>query len=230
MVNGATPTGVTSGEAIKNLVEIDSTRLSLTGDYIRNAVRNLAIMWLEVFKLYAETERITKYVGTNDVHKAVTWSNEDINSFDIEFTTENELINSPEQQKQEFMALYGMGAYTDDNGVVPARVKRKLVEYIGKGNYEDIASLDILQIQHAQRENTFFEERVIPKVSEFDNHEIHIDEHMRYILQMDFQMLKQKSPEYAKAMEDHIREHRQSAEQTQQNAMQAMLAQQQRGE
>ena len=34
MMNGATPAGVTSGTAIQNLVDIDNTRLSLTGDHI----------------------------------------------------------------------------------------------------------------------------------------------------------------------------------------------------
>ena len=51
---------------------------------------------------------------------------------------------------------------------------------------------------------------VIPEVSEFDDHEIHIEEHLRYILQMDFQVLKYKKPEYAEALENHLRQHKQA--------------------
>jgi hypothetical protein len=38
MVYGQAPSGVTSGKALDNLMEIDNTRLSLTGDHIRNSV------------------------------------------------------------------------------------------------------------------------------------------------------------------------------------------------
>ena len=71
MVSGATPSGVTSGTAISNLMEIDNTRLSLTGDHIRNSIRKLAIVWLEIYKKYATTRRIINYVGTNNIGKAM---------------------------------------------------------------------------------------------------------------------------------------------------------------
>ena len=73
-------------------------------------------------------------------------------------------------------------------------------------------NINSLQIQAAQRENVFFESGVIPKISEFDEHEIHIEEHLRYILQMDFQLLKLKKPEYAAALENHLKEHKQIVE------------------
>ena len=44
-------------------------------------------------------------------------------------------------------------------------------------------------------------------MSEFDEHEIHIDEHKRYVLQMEFRLLKMKKPEYAMAFENHIKKH-----------------------
>lgn len=223
MVYGATPSGVTSGTAISNLMEIDNTRLSLTGDNIRNAVRKLAIMWLEIYKKYASTHRIVNYVGGNNIGKAIVWSNEDINSYDVDYVTENELLMSEDAQKQRFFDAYNMGLFTDKNGVIPTRVKQKAKEYMKCGNYSDIMTIDELQIQSAQRENVFFENGVVPKVSEFDDHEIHIEEHMRYILQMEFHLLKMKKPEYAEALENHLREHKQViAMEEQQKMMQQM--------
>ena len=52
----------------------------------------------------------------------------------------------------------------------------------------------------------------MPKISDYDEHEIHIEEHLRYILQMDFQILKHKKPEYAAALENHLREHKRAVE------------------
>jgi hypothetical protein len=221
MVYGNTPSGVTSGTAISNLMEIDNTRLSLTGDNIRNSVRKLAIMWLEIYKKYATTHRIVNYVGGNNIGKALIWSNEDINSYDVDYVTENELLMSEDAQKQRFFDAYNMGLFTDANGAIPTRVKQKALEYMKCGNYSDIMNIDQLQIQSAQRENVFFENGVIPEISDFDNHEIHVEEHLRYVLQMDFQLLKKRKPEYAQALEEHLRQHKQTVEkEAQQKLMQ----------
>ena len=223
MVYGSTPSGVTSGTAISNLMEIDNTRLSLTGDNVRNAVRKLAIMWLEIYKKYATTHRIINYVGGNNIGKALIWSREDINSYDVDYVTENELMLSEEKQKENFFNSFNMGLFTDKNGVVPTRVKIKAKEFMKVGNFTDLMGIDELQIQSAQRENVFFENGVVPEVSEFDEHEIHIEEHLRYILQMDFLLLKKKKPEYAKALENHLKQHKALiAEEEQKQKMMAM--------
>lgn len=209
MVNGATPAGVTSGAAIDSLVAIDNTRLSLTGDHIRNSVRKLSILWLEIYKQYATTRRVVNYVGGNNIAKALVWSNEDINSYDVDYITENELLMSEEVQKQRFFDAYNMGLFTDDQGRIPERVKQRALEFMKIGNYSEIMNLNLLQMQAAQRENVFFENGVLPEVSEFDNHDIHIEEHLRYVLQMDFHLLKMKKPKYAAALESHIQDHKQ---------------------
>ena len=223
MVYGQAPSGMTSGKALNALTEIDNTRLSLTGDNIRNSIKNLAILWLEIYKKYATTRRIVNYVGTNNIGKAIVWSNEDINSYDVEYVTENELLMSEDAQKQRFFEAFNLGLFTDKNGVIPTRVKQKAKEYMKVGSYSDIMTIDELQIQAAQRENVFFENGVIPEVSDFDEHEIHIEEHLRYVLQMDFQLLKNKKPEYAQALEDHIRIHKDVVAQQEQAMMMAQM-------
>lgn len=223
MVNGSVPSGVTSGTAIENLINIDNTRLSLTGDRIRDAVKELSKQWLHIYKRYGTAKRVIQCVGTNDIGNALVWCNEDINSFDIDFTTENELIMSEEAQKQRFIEAVQMGLFTDSNGQLPQRVKSKMIELMKINGYSEIMNLSQLQINAAQRENTLFERGVIPKVSEFDEHEIHLEEHLRYLYQMDYQLLKRRKPEYAELFEQHIRNHKQAiAENGQQALMQAM--------
>ena len=223
MVSGNAPQTNMSGTAINNLMEIDNTRLSLTGDHIRNSVRKLAIQWLEIYNRYATTHRIVNYVGTNNIGKALVWSAEDINSYDVEYVTENELLMSEEMQKQRFFDAYNMGLFTDDEGRIPERVKLKALEFMKIGNYSEIMNLNTLQIQSAQRENVFFENGAVPKVSEFDEHQIHIEEHLRYMLQMDFQILKWKKPEYAAAFENHLKEHKAIADMEEQQEMMKQL-------
>lgn len=223
MVTGNAPQTNMSGTAISNLMEIDNTRLSLTGDHIRNSIRKLAILWLEIYKKYATTYRIVNYVGSNNIGKAIVWSAEDINSYDVEYTTENELQMSEDMQKQRFFEAYNLGLFTDSDGRIPERVKLMALEFMKIGSYSDIMNLHSLQIQAAQRENVFFENGVVPEVSEFDEHEIHIEEHLRYILQMNFQILKHKKPDYAAALENHLREHKQIAELEKQKNMMAQM-------
>lgn len=212
MVSGNAPQTNMSGTAISNLMEIDNTRLSLTGDHIRSSIRKLAIQWLEIYKKYATTNRIVNYVGANNIGKVLIWSADDINSYDVDYITENELLMSEDMQKQRFFDAYNMGLFTDNDGRIPERVKLMALEFMKIGNYTDIMNLNSLQIQAAQRENAFFENGVIPKISDFDEHEIHIEEHLRYVLQMDFQILKLKKPEYAAALENHLKEHKQIVE------------------
>lgn len=222
MVSGNAPQSNMSGTAISNLMEIDNTRLSLTGSHIRNSIRKLAVQWLEIYKKYATTRRVVNYVGLNDIGKALIWSSEDINSYDVDYVTENELLMSEEMQKQRFFEAFNLGLFTDNTGRIPERVKNQALEFMKIGNYSELLSLNTLQIQAAQRENALFESGSVPKVSEFDEHEIHIEEHMRYVLQMKFRLLKYKKPDYAAALENHIREHKMAVQMQQQQAMMAM--------
>jgi hypothetical protein len=199
--------------ALEALKATDDTRLSLTGDRIRTAVGTLARMFLKILKTFATTGRVCDYVGMNGVGSAFIWSSEDINSFDVEFTTENELIMSEDMQKQRFFEAWQLGLFTDVNGRIPERVKQRALEFMRIGNYSEIMNINTLQIQAAQRENAFFSQGVVPEISDFDDHDIHFEEHLRYILQMEFRLLKQKKPEYAAALEEHAKLHKRLAEQ-----------------
>jgi hypothetical protein len=167
------------------------------------------------------------YVGSNSIAHAIVWSNEDINSFDIEYDTENELILSSEIERERFIETYNLGVFTDEQGRIPQRIKRKMLEYMRVGNYGDIMNIDDLYIEQAQRENIFFTRGVIPTVSVFDYDDIHIEEHKRFILQMKYHVLKMSKPEYAANMEQHIQNHEeQKLQKVQKEQMQQLQMQQ----
>ena len=209
MVVGATPTGVTSGTAIENLRQIDNTRLSLTAETFRNAVLSMAKLWLYIYKDRAANWRAMQVSGADNGGAVIVWSTEDITSFDVEFTTENELKNSPQQQRENFLQAFQMGLFADNTGAVPREVRVKAWELLRIGDTDDIMGIDDLQRKNAQRENTLFEGGSIPEVDEqLDDSQIHLDTHMRYALSMRFRMLEQKAPEYASAFRQHIQHHK----------------------
>ena len=209
MVYGSAPSGVTSGTAINNLREIDSTRLSLTADNIREGILSLAQQWLKLYKAHVSGYRALKIAGNDEMGAVFTWCSDDINSYDIEFDTENELRTSPEKQQERFAQLWGMGAFTDENGKVPQEVKRKAIDMFKSGKSDEIEDIDKMQRINAQKENTFLQAGILPDVGKYDDHEIHVDVHKRFALSMDYKILLKRSPAVAEAFDRHVEEHQQ---------------------
>jgi hypothetical protein len=204
MVYGQTPSGVTSGVAIENLRDIDNTRLALTGDYIRAAVQELAKMWLSLYKRYAGTYRVIQYTGKNDIGGAIVWSKQDITSYDVEFSTENELMFSGNAQWERALQLLTAGVQ-DQN--LYNEVVEQIRTYIKTGNHHGELTVAQLQEQAAVREFVFLREGVLPTVKEIDDNSIHAGQHLKDILQLEFQLMAQDSPEIYNYALAHYQEH-----------------------
>lgn len=231
MVYGAAANSA-SGKAIENRREIDMTRMSLTADNIRNSVIAMAKIWLKLNKAYSEGYRTMLIAGSDDMGGIYTWCADDINSYDVVFTAENELRHSAEQQRQDFLTAYQMGLFTDERGVVPEDIKRRAWDLFRVGKLADIRDMDDQQRKNAQREIRYFEGGVIPEDDKYADDKIHLEEHLRYALSNDFRLLKQRLPEWAQLLEEHIDRHmaKIAAKQQQQQAQaQAQMARAQAG-
>lgn len=223
MVYGDAPSGITSGVAIENLRNIDSTRMSLTGDNIRDGVVAMAKIWLKLNKRYSVGYRTLQIAGTDDIGYAYTWSAEDINSYDVEFAAENELRYSKDQQRADFLQLHQLGMFTDEDGRLSREFKRKAWEMFRIGNFEDVMTMDEIQVKYARRENTFLEQGVLPTRSQYDDDQIHLSEHIRYAISVDFKLMQKNMPEYAKKFEQHIAVHQNELDKKQAQAMQMSM-------
>ncbi len=222
MVYGDAPSGITSGVAIENLRSIDSTRMSLTGDNIRDGVVAMAKIWLKLNKRYSVGYRTLQIAGTDDIGYACTWSAEDINSYDVEFSAENELRYSKDQQRADFLQAFQLGLFTDDNGRMSREFKRRAWELFRIGNLDDVLSVDELQQKCARRENAFFEQGVIPTRTQYDDDAIHLDEHRRYAVSMDYKLLQRNMPELARRFDEHITVHEREVQKKQAQGLQMM--------
>jgi hypothetical protein len=207
MVLGRTPSGVTSGRAIENLRQIDSTRLSLSGENLRGAIKELSAVWLHLYKRFVSGWRTLAIAGANGAAGVLAFTGEDINSFDILFDTENELIISRESQREHFLSALQMGLFADEKGRLPRAVKRRAREILSLGNESDFADCDELQVQAAERENAALLLGNPPSVGLFDDHELHADTHLRFLLQARFSYLRKEKPQLARAFEAHLLSH-----------------------
>jgi hypothetical protein len=127
----------------------------------------------------------------------------DLTSDDLVFDTENELIETPSSRKNMVLELMNLGLLTDENGRYSERTKCKILETLGFGNWENSRDIADLHLKKAQRENRAFGEReIIP--DSFDDHEIHIEEHTKFMLSPEFDMdVKMKETIAA-----HVNKHR----------------------
>lgn len=204
------------------------TRMSLTADNIRDGVIAMAKIWLRLNKEYSVGYRTVLVVGDDDMGGIVTWCSDDINSYDVEFTAENELRHSADKQREDFLQAFQLGLFADDRGVVSKEIKRQAWELFKTGELLDTMDLDEQQRKNARYEVVQLQNGIIPREDKYADDEIHLEEHLRFALSNDYRLMEEKMPNWAAQFDQHIAEHRAKIqEREQQKQMQQMAMMQQ---
>lgn len=219
---GAAPSGVKSGNAIEQLKEIDNTRMAQTGEYIRESVKELAVMWLVLYKQYATLPRVVECVGLNGIGNALIFTREDITSYEVDFDAQNQLIVSEDMQLERFKMFLSLGYFADENGVTSQRVKNFVLQKAKLGNFTEIMDMNSLQVQSAQRETVYMRSGAFCDINPYDDDDIHAEEHKRFILSAEFEQLRRKKPEWAELILAHYQAHEARSEQKKQAKMPQM--------
>lgn len=194
------PSTVTSGVALQLLADQDDTRLSLSGEYIRFAARDIAKIILRLYKQFCDWPRVTRYVGDSGAVENFCWTRSSISSDDVVFESDNELANGTAARQELMFELYRMGIMSDESGKISDAVRRRFLDSLGFGSWDADMNMTRLQAARAQSENV----EVKFDISEFDDHETHITEHVRYLLS--------DCPKRQKnALTEHIKEHQRYA-------------------
>ena len=202
MRNSATPKNVTSGVALQLLVEQDDTRMSSTAEEIRVAVRRLAEYTLRLFKQFASEPRLAKVIGKDGGVEMFYFEGSDIGSDDVVFDTENELNDSPAQKRTMVFDLLNAGLLYDKDGKLSDSAKVKILEIMGFGNWENAQSMNELHLKRAEEENVTLS-RKPAEILEIDDHGIHIDAHVKFIISGEAEKLGVRD-----ALLEHIRHHK----------------------
>lgn len=223
----APPTGSGSGISLEIIKEQDDTRLSLTGENIRIAIVDVGKKWIRISKQFAKGPRMLRYVGNNNNVLVLDWEASDLTTDDVILETENELAQTPAQRKQQVFDMLDRKLFHDpETGRLSKSDRIKIFEMLEMGNWEAGDDVDEAHIQRAQRENLYLEQGQAPAIFTYDNHNIHMTEHLRYVLSSDFEQLTKENPMLAQIMVAHIDQHQEAIQATQAAAM-SQLAQQQ---
>ena len=195
-----------SGVALELLIDENETRLSFTTDSIKSAIKLIGKQILRLYKQYATFPRLTKIVGDNGEVEIFYFKSSDISSDDVELETEVESNDTLSQRRNMVYTLLDRGLLADDDGKISATMKNKILEMIGFGNWEDVQDLNALHIKRADKENIDMFDNIEVKVKEIDNHNLHINEHIAYMLSNSFQNEADNTTE--EIFLKHIREHK----------------------
>lgn len=192
------PSNVTSGKAISELMGADDTRLSVTAEHIRNSLLLLAKLSLRVIKKMVKGKTLSKISDTHGNVEVFYWTASSLKAEDIVLDTLNELSDNLTSRRATAMELFKLGIFLNKDGKMDDRTRVKFLEIMGLGNFESGQDIAESHINRAKAENISEKDLV---VLEIDDHELHIAEHTRYIIENDL------TDERVQKLLSHIRMH-----------------------
>lgn len=206
MRSSSVPNSVTSGTALQLLSEQDDTRLTITAELIRKAIRLIARFVIRMFKQFVRGSRINYYAGEDGSVELLSWKGSDLGEGDIIFETDNELNNTRAVKQTMLFDLLKLGLFNGDDGKLSDAVRNKILSVVGYGSWETLQSQENLHLVRAEKENDEIMEGMSAQVAEIDDHALHISTHTRYMLSAYDQ--DGNSPVFNEQLLEHIRQHK----------------------
>lgn len=191
-----------SGYALSLLMEQEYSRMSVTTESIRGAVKEVARHILRLYRQFADKKRLITIGGASGEVEAVCFMGSDLGGDDVVTETDSEMVESPATRKNMVLELMRYGLLNDENGKITNRNRAKIIEMLGFGNWEAAKSADEAHIKKAERENLGFVKGESADVSELDDHGLHIEEHSLFAASGDVGDGKRR------LAEEHVRKHK----------------------
>ena len=194
-----------SGVALQLLADQDNSRLSTPIDSVKRAVKTVAKFVLRLYKQYAVIPRLMKISGDNGQVKMYYWDQTEICSDDVVFDSSTDANQSLAQRRTMLMDLIKQGLLFDEDGKFSQGMRKKCLDLLGFGVWDEAVDLNSLHIQRAKEENLSANKPL--EVLSVDNHKIHIDEHIAYILGSEIKN-KKNLKNVQENLLSHIEEHK----------------------
>ncbi|MBO5954909.1 MAG: hypothetical protein J6Q13_02960 [Clostridia bacterium] len=194
-----------SGMALQLLAEQDNSRLSTAIDSTKLAVKVVAKFILRLYKQYAVLPRLLKIAGDSGEVQMYYWDQNEICSDDVVFDTASEINETLAQRRSMLMDLINQGLMFDEDGKFSQSTRKKCLDLLGFGLWEEAVDLNALHINRAKEENLVADKTL--ETLPIDHHKIHIDEHTAYLLSNEIKKKKNKKAIQENLLK-HIEEHK----------------------
>ena len=179
---------------------------------IRLSIREIAKKILKLYKQYATFPRLARIVGENGQVEMFYFSSCDVSSDDIEIENQVDSLQTLTQRREMILSLLENGILNDENGKLTNRMKSKILEMLGMGIWENAQDINELHIKKADKENLKMLDGVNCKASVIDDNNLHINEHIAFMLGEDFEKAKAKNEKIENIFLEHIKQHKQQEE------------------
>ena len=200
----STPARVTSATGLQLLLSQDDSRLAATVESFDAALKGIGKQILRAYRQFAGSARLMTLTGENKRTQVHYFNAAQIVGKDISFECEEKETSI--DKKETLLKLLEAGLLFDDEGKITMENKNRILEAFGFGTYENSRDISALHIAKAGEENIDLKTKdVAPDC--YDDHELHIGEHTRFLLSSEFKTCKNQEKIKQKFIA-HIEEHK----------------------
>ena len=204
LTQNSTPARVTSATGLQLLLSQDESRLSATVGCMERAMKEVGRQILRLYRQFAGSARLMTLTGEGKKTQLYYFNASKLDVNDIQFESHENF--TPEEKKATLLKLYEAGLLTDKDGNLSQENKNRILDAFGFGSYENARDLSALHIAKAGEENLELKSAdVLP--DGYDDHDLHIVEHVRYLLSAEFKRAKEQAAIKAR-FEAHIVAHK----------------------
>ena len=196
-----------SGVALQLLAEQDNARLSTSIDSSKLAIKIMAKFILRLYKQFAVLPRLLKISGESGNVQMYYWDQNEICSDDVMFDASSDANETLAQRRTMLLDLINQGLMYDQDGHFSQSMRKRCLDMLGFGMWENGTDLSSLQINRAKEENLTANKNQELNVLPIDDHQLHIDEHIAYILGGEIKKVPQSKHVVEKLLK-HIEEHK----------------------
>ena len=177
--NSANPTNVVSAVGLQLLLDQDTNRMHQAVESVERAVKEVGKQILHLYKQFAAAKRLLRMTGTGGNTELYYFDASDISADDVVFETGYD--RTPEETKEEILRLLSLGLLKDSEGNLSEETRNRILDALGYGSFENARDISRLHIAKAERENVLLAHEDT-EVAEYDDHALHILEHLRFLL------------------------------------------------
>ncbi len=175
----STVTNVTSASGLQLLLSQDNARMAATMDSIEHAAQAVGRHILRLYRQFAGNARLMTIAGEGKRTQLYYFNASELPTADIRFI--GETAATPAEKRETLLHLFEAGLLTDEQGKVSKEHRNRILDAFGVGDVENARDITALHAQKAAEENVLFTKKDVA-IDEYDDHEIHINEHTRYLL------------------------------------------------
>ncbi len=184
---GQAPSGAMPAIGMQLLQEQDETRIGIETEWSEDGYARVGRQLLLMANKQYETPRKMKLAGKNGEYNIKEFTGADIgDAIDVIVVKGSTNPTSKVLRRQELMTLYGNGLLGDP---ADPKVRENLLSRMEYGDIGEVWLDQSLDMQQIKKTITEIEEGFQPEVSEFDNHDLHLQEKNRYRKSDKFTML-----------------------------------------